>query len=434
MLPEVGHGVIPDTGGVGRLYQMCGHGVRQRHGAHRPAPDAPTRRSRHGIVSRVVPADELDATAREMAEKIAAAPAVTVKMARRVIAPPGRARDPLVDGGRADRTRPSSTSPTTSPSSGPPAPRSARPALHGELTVHRAPTRACPSRPTSGATALPAGTFDGDRRRSSPAAGTGLGKAIAIEFARLGAVDRHRQPQARAPRGRARRRSTALGAPVRHRRPATSATPSRSPPRSTPPSRALGLPRRADQQRGGQLPRARPRTCRPTRGAPSSTSRSTARSSAPASSPAATSPPARPARSSNVGASYAWTGGPGFAHSAAAKAGVKNMVETLAVEWGPYGIQVNGLVPGLFPHEDMTADIQGNLDRTDDKDRVPAGAAGRAAARARAGRRRSWPRPTPGSSPATRSWSTAPTGSAARLTNPPVVTVRDQMGKGPFSP
>jgi enoyl-CoA hydratase/carnithine racemase len=40
----------------------------------------------HGIVSRVVAPDELDATAREMAEAIAAAPAVTVKMARRVIA------------------------------------------------------------------------------------------------------------------------------------------------------------------------------------------------------------------------------------------------------------------------------------------------------------------------------------------------------------
>jgi enoyl-CoA hydratase/carnithine racemase len=39
----------------------------------------------HGIVSRVVPADELDSTAREMAEKIAAAPAITVKMARRVL-------------------------------------------------------------------------------------------------------------------------------------------------------------------------------------------------------------------------------------------------------------------------------------------------------------------------------------------------------------
>ena len=44
------------------------------------------------------------------------------------------------------------------------------------------------------------------------------------------------------------------------------------------------------------------------------------------------------------------------------------MVETLAVEWGPYGIQVNGLVPGLMPHEDMTDDIQGNLVRTHDKD------------------------------------------------------------------
>src|SRR4030095_3213241 len=59
-----------------------------------------------------------------------------------------------------------------------------------------------------------------------------------------------------------------------------------------------------------------------------------------------------------VGASYAWTGGPGFAHSAAAKAGVKNMTETLAVEWGPYGVQVNGVVPGLFPHEDITATHQ----------------------------------------------------------------------------
>ena len=116
----------------------------------------------------------------------------------------------------------------------------------------------------------------------------------------------------------------------------------------------------------------------------------------------------------NVGASYAWTGGPGFAHSAAAKAGVKNLTESLAVEWGPYGIQVNGLVPGLFPHEDMTADIRGNLDRTDDKDSVPARAPRRRSARSSAGPRRSSRRPTPASSPATRSSSTAPTGSAAR--------------------
>lgn len=39
----------------------------------------------HGIVSRVVAEDVLDATVREMAEHIASLPAVTVKMAREVI-------------------------------------------------------------------------------------------------------------------------------------------------------------------------------------------------------------------------------------------------------------------------------------------------------------------------------------------------------------
>ncbi len=39
----------------------------------------------HGIVSRVVAEDELDATVREIAEHIATLPAVTVKMARQVI-------------------------------------------------------------------------------------------------------------------------------------------------------------------------------------------------------------------------------------------------------------------------------------------------------------------------------------------------------------
>ena len=48
----------------------------------------------------------------------------------------------------------------------------------------------------------------------------------------------------------------------------------------------------------------------------------------------------------NVGATYAWTGGPGTMHSACAKAGVHTMTKTLAVEWARFGIRVNCLVPG----------------------------------------------------------------------------------------
>ncbi len=84
MLPEVGHGVIPDTGGVSVLYEMCGHGLVSDMvltGRKLSADEALS----HGIVSRVVPREELDATAMEMAERIASSSAVAVKMARRVI-------------------------------------------------------------------------------------------------------------------------------------------------------------------------------------------------------------------------------------------------------------------------------------------------------------------------------------------------------------
>lgn len=69
----------------------------------------------------------------------------------------------------------------------------------------------------------------------------------------------------------------------------------------------------------------------------------------------------------NIGATYSWTGGPGTSPSAAAKAGVTNLTQSLAVEWAPYDIRVNCLAPGLFPHQDRAAHLrfadQDDLDR-----------------------------------------------------------------------
>ena len=133
----------------------------------------------------------------------------------------------------------------------------------------------------------------------------------------------------------------------------------------------------------------------------------------------------------NIAASYAWTGGAGFAHSAAAKAGVKNLTESLAVEWGPYGIQVNALVPGLFPHEDMTADIADNLHRNAEL------AARQPAMRTGERQELGWAA-TFLASPYARfiSGHTLVVDGAnwqrRSMVNPPVVSVRDQMGKGPF--
>lgn len=59
----------------------------------------------------------------------------------------------------------------------------------------------------------------------------------------------------------------------------------------------------------------------------------------------------------NIGSPTYHLGGPGYAHVAAAKAGIHNLTYSLAVEWAPYGIRVNTLVPGYFPHEDLPADV-----------------------------------------------------------------------------
>lgn len=133
----------------------------------------------------------------------------------------------------------------------------------------------------------------------------------------------------------------------------------------------------------------------------------------------------------NIGASYAWTGGPGFAHSAAAKAGVKNLTDTLAVEWAPYGIRVNGLVPGLLPHDDETADIRAVPGRGDAEDtRSPALRTGHP-------RELGWAATFLASPFAAYISGATLTVDGANwqrraMTQPPFTPVRDQLGRGPF--
>jgi NAD(P)-dependent dehydrogenase (short-subunit alcohol dehydrogenase family) len=51
----------------------------------------------------------------------------------------------------------------------------------------------------------------------------------------------------------------------------------------------------------------------------------------------------------NMLATYSWTGSAYVVPSAAAKAGVMALTQSLAVEWAKYGIRMNGIAPGPFP-------------------------------------------------------------------------------------
>jgi NAD(P)-dependent dehydrogenase (short-subunit alcohol dehydrogenase family) len=285
-----------------------------------------------------------------------------------------------------------------------------------------------PQPPAVGASALPAGTFAGVTVFVT-GAGTGLGKAIAAEFARVGAsiVIASRKPE-HLDAGRA--AIEALGAPVlavacdiRDAEQIAAAFDAAEAEFSLPSvlvnNAAANFPVPAEDM----SPNAWRTVVDITLNGTFLCCREFGRRHIATRTPGSII---------NVGASYAWTGGPGFVHSAAAKAGVKNLTESLAVEWGPYGIQVNSLVPGLFPHEDMTDDIRGNLDRTSDKDACqPA---------LRVGQRQElgWAA-TFLASPYAQfiSGHTLVVDGAnwqrRSMTNPPVVTIREQMGRGEFS-
>ena len=91
-LPEILHGVLPDSGGTARLFQMAGHGLAADLALTGRVMDA-REALQHGVVSRVVPDDQLDATVLEMAHAIAAMPEYTVKMFLRTLR---RMANPLV--------------------------------------------------------------------------------------------------------------------------------------------------------------------------------------------------------------------------------------------------------------------------------------------------------------------------------------------------
>jgi enoyl-CoA hydratase/carnithine racemase len=83
-LPEVAHGVIPDSGGVARLFQMAGHGLAADLALTGRVMDA-QEALRHGVVSRVVPLDELDTAALEVARGLAERSPLAIQLTREVL-------------------------------------------------------------------------------------------------------------------------------------------------------------------------------------------------------------------------------------------------------------------------------------------------------------------------------------------------------------
>ena len=84
MLPEIKHGVIPDSGGTARLFQMAGHGLVADLALTGRSMDA-QEALRHGVVSRVVPDAELEQASLALCREIASHPPFAVKMFRRTL-------------------------------------------------------------------------------------------------------------------------------------------------------------------------------------------------------------------------------------------------------------------------------------------------------------------------------------------------------------
>ncbi len=66
---------------------------------------------------------------------------------------------------------------------------------------------------------------------------------------------------------------------------------------------------------------------------------------------------------------WVWNGSPFVVPSAMSKAAINTMTQSLAVEWGRYGLRFNAIAPGLFPTEGMSARLSpgGRGDNSNDR-------------------------------------------------------------------
>ena len=71
----------------------------------------------------------------------------------------------------------------------------------------------------------------------------------------------------------------------------------------------------------------------------------------------------------NLSSSLHWNGFAFQSHSASGKAGVDALTKVLAVEWGPYGVRVSGIVPGYITGSVGMARLM-NMDTLNNKEKT----------------------------------------------------------------